>query len=123
MDYPSEAYVTVLNSSETYVCGAITLAQGIIQTNTTKDLVLLVDKAKTEKSRGALQIARWKIKNIYRFRNPHEKKNAYNEWNSSKLCVWQLTEYGKIIFIVSDVIILRNINKFFAFPQLSNMIK
>ncbi|KAF6154778.1 hypothetical protein GIB67_032390 [Kingdonia uniflora] len=119
MDHPRQAYVTVLHSSETYVCGAITLAQSIIQTNTTKDLVLLADKSITEKSRRALQTAGWKIKNIDRIRSPYAKRGAYNEWNYSKLRIWQLSEYDKIIFIDSDVIILKNIDKFFVFPQLS----
>ncbi|XP_010272326.1 PREDICTED: putative UDP-glucuronate:xylan alpha-glucuronosyltransferase 4 [Nelumbo nucifera] len=47
------------------------------------------------------------------------RRNAYNEWNYSKLRIWQLTEYDKIIFVDSDLVTLRNIDEFFQYPQLS----
>ncbi|KAL5701893.1 hypothetical protein ACHQM5_027177 [Ranunculus cassubicifolius] len=119
IDHPKEAYVTVLHSSESYVCGAIVLAQSIIQTSSTKDLVLLADQSITKKSREALSAAGWKVKEIKRIRSPNAVKSAYNEWNYSKLRIWQLTEYDKIIFIDSDLVILKNIDNFFLFPQLS----
>ncbi|KAI3852316.1 hypothetical protein MKX03_018961 [Papaver bracteatum] len=119
IDNPREAYVTVLHSSEAYVCGAISLAQSIIQTNSTKDMVILVDESITLKSRQELEFAGWKIKLIDRIHSPHARKNAYNEWNYSKLRIWQLTEYDKLIFIDSDLILLKNIDDFFAYPQLS----
>ncbi|KAF9606412.1 hypothetical protein IFM89_025101 [Coptis chinensis] len=119
IDHPKEAYVTVLHSSEAYVCGAIVLAQSIVQTNSTRDLVLLADKSITKGSRQALRAAGWKIKDIKRIRNPQAQRGAYNEWNYSKLRIWQLTEYDQIIFIDSDLIVLENLDRFFAYPQLS----
>ncbi|KAI3869963.1 hypothetical protein MKX03_006425 [Papaver bracteatum] len=116
---PREAYVTLLHSSEAYVCGAIALAQSIIQTNSTKDLVILVDNSVSEKSLRGLRKAGWKIKIIGRIRSPLAKKNAYNKWNYSKLRLWQLTEYDKVMFIDSDLVVLKNIDEFFEYPQLS----
>ncbi|CAO2836676.1 unnamed protein product [Amaranthus hypochondriacus] len=114
-----EAYVTVLHSSEHYVCGAIALAQSILQTNTTKDLILLADHTISNHSILGLQAAGWKIKRIDRIKSPNANTGAYNEWNYSKLRVWQLTEYNKVMFIDSDFIVLRNIDHFFKYPQLS----
>ncbi|KAK9219045.1 hypothetical protein WN943_007684 [Citrus x changshan-huyou] len=114
-----EAYVTVLHSSEAYVCGAIALAQSIIQKNSTRDLVLLHDKSISGKSLRGLRAAGWKTKWISRIRSPFSKKDSYNEWNYSKLRVWQLTEYDKIIFIDSDLLVLKNIDEFFFYPELS----
>lgn len=114
-----EAYVTVLHSSEAYVCGAIALAQSIIQKNSTRDLVLLHDKSISGKSLRGLRAAGWKTKWISRIRSPFAKKDSYNEWNYSKLRVWQLTEYDKIIFIDSDLLVLKNIDEFFFYPELS----
>ncbi|MCL7044020.1 hypothetical protein MKW94_015212 [Papaver nudicaule] len=119
IDNPREAYVTVLHSSEAYVCGAISLAQSIINTNSTKDMVILVDESITPKTRRELEFAGWKLKLIDRIHSPHARKNAYNEWNYSKLRIWQLTEYDKVMFIDSDLILLKNIDNFFAYPQLS----
>ncbi|KAL3839371.1 hypothetical protein ACJIZ3_023962 [Penstemon smallii] len=116
---PREAYVTVLHSSEAYVCGAIALAQSIIQSNSTKDLVLLADDHISPKSIKGLQSAGWKIKRIQRIRSPQSEKDAYNEWNYSKLRIWQLIEYDKVMFIDSDFIVTKNIDEFFIYPQLS----
>ncbi|KAK9671991.1 hypothetical protein RND81_12G068300 [Saponaria officinalis] len=114
-----EAYVTVLHSSETYVCGAIALAQSILLTNTTKDLILLADHTISDHSIKGLQSAGWKTKRIRRIRSPKANSNAYNKWNYSKLRVWQLTEYDKVMFIDSDFIVLQNIDHFFDYPQFS----
>lgn len=114
-----EAYVTVLHSSERYVCGAIALAQSIKRTNSTRDLVLLADNSITNNSRFALMAAGWRIMPIERIRSPQAKKGAYNEWNYSKLRIWQLTQYEKLIFIDADFIVLRNMDEFFRYPQLS----
>ncbi|XP_044476226.1 putative UDP-glucuronate:xylan alpha-glucuronosyltransferase 4 [Mangifera indica] len=118
-DHEREAYVTVLHSSEDYVCGAIVLAQSIIQSNSATDLVLLHDKSLTDKSLQGLQAAGWKTKRISRIRSPFSRKGSYNEWNYSKLRVWQLIEYDRVIFIDADLLILKKIDKFFYFPQLS----
>ena len=114
-----EAYVTVLHSSEAYVCGAIALAQSIIQSNSTKDLVLLADDSISSKSIRGLKTAGWKIKRIQRIRSPFAQKGSYNEWNYSKLRIWQLIEYEKVIFIDADLLVLNNIDKLFVHPQVS----
>src|ERR1044072_680334 len=123
MYIPKLAYVTVLHSSAAYVCGAIALAQSILQTNRhiaqTIDLILLADASIGPKSSRGLKAAGWKIKRIQRIPSPFAKKSAYNKWNYSKLRIWQLTMYDKIIFIDSDLLILKNIDHLFAYPQLS----
>ncbi|KAG6402487.1 hypothetical protein SASPL_134682 [Salvia splendens] len=114
-----EAYATVLHSSESYVCGAITLAQTLIQTRTRRDLILLLDTSISEPSRVALRRAGWQLRSIKRIRNPRMKKKSYNEYNYSKFRLWQLTDYDKVIFIDADIIVLRNINFLFHLPQMS----
>ncbi|KAK9215542.1 hypothetical protein WN944_007547 [Citrus x changshan-huyou] len=73
----------------------------------------------TGKSLRGLRAAGWKTKWISRIRSPFAKKDSYNEWNYSKLRVWQLIEYDKIIFIDSDLVVLKNIDEFFFYPELS----
>ncbi|CAN4111144.1 unnamed protein product [Withania somnifera] len=102
---PREAYVTVLHSSEAYVWS--------------NNLVLLADDSISQKSLRGLRVAGWKIKKIKRIRSPHAPKNAYNEWNYSKLRIWQLKDYDKVIFIDSDFVVFRNMDQFFLYPELS----
>ncbi|XP_057822925.2 UDP-glucuronate:xylan alpha-glucuronosyltransferase 2 isoform X2 [Cryptomeria japonica] len=115
----SEAYATILHSSETYVCGAIVLAQSIRMSGSSKDLIILVDKRVREEKRKGLRAAGWQVREIRRIRNPMAEKESYNEWNYSKFRLWQLTEYDKIIFIDSDLLILRNLDFLFDLPQIS----
>ncbi|KAH6828972.1 plant glycogenin-like starch initiation protein 3 [Perilla frutescens var. hirtella] len=114
-----EAYVTVLHSSESYVCGAITLAQSLIRTRTRRDLLLLLDTSISEPKRVALSRAGWSLRFIKRIRNPRAEKDSYNEYNYSKFRLWQLTDYDKLIFIDADIIVLRNIDLLFHFPQMT----
>ncbi|WVY93130.1 hypothetical protein V8G54_032218 [Vigna mungo] len=118
---PKVAYVSVLHSSEAYVCGAIALAQSILRANTTfpNDLLLLVDKSIGPKSITGLKAAGWKIQRIKRILSPFAKRGAYNKWNYSKLRIWELTNYDKIIYIDSDLVLLKNLDHLFVYPQLS----
>lgn len=114
-----EAYATVLHSSGKYVCGAITLAQSLLRTGTKRDLILLLDDTVSEPKRNALIQAGWKLRFIKRIRNPRAEKDMYNKYNYSKFRLWQLIEYEKVVFIDADIIVLRNIDVLFQFPQLS----
>ncbi|XWS21184.1 hypothetical protein CRYUN_Cryun30bG0033700 [Craigia yunnanensis] len=114
-----EAYATVLHSSEAYVCGAIALAQSLLKTGTKRDLILLLDRSISEPKRDALKAAGWQLRFIKRIRNPRAEKNSYNEYNYSKFRLWQLTDYDKVIFIDADIIILRNLDLLFHFPQMT----
>ncbi|KAG4176735.1 hypothetical protein ERO13_A11G264600v2 [Gossypium hirsutum] len=114
-----EAYVTVLHSSDAYVCGAIALAQSIIRTNSTKDLLLLHDEHVSPRSLTGLRTAGWKTRQIERIRSPFAKKGSYNEWNYSKLRIWLLTWYHKVVFIDSDLLVFKNMDWVFHYPQIS----
>ncbi|KAL4332378.1 hypothetical protein GQ457_07G025570 [Hibiscus cannabinus] len=114
-----EAYATVLHSSESYVCGAITLAQSLLKTGTNRDLVLLLDRSITEPKREALKAAGWQLRFIKRIRNPRAEKDSYNEYNYSKFRLWQMTDYDKVIFIDADILVLKSIDLLFHFPQMT----
>ncbi|CAN8241424.1 unnamed protein product [Cochlearia groenlandica] len=113
------AYVTVLHSSESYVCGAIALAQSIRQSGSTKDMILLHDQSITNISLIGLSSAGWHLRLIDRIRSPFAEKDAYNEWNYSKLRIWQVTDYDKLVFIDADFIVLKKMDHLFYYPQLS----
>ncbi|CAA6664979.1 unnamed protein product [Spirodela intermedia] len=114
-----EAYATVLHSSESYVCGAIVLAHSIRRSGSRRDLVLLHDKSLSDAKRRALAAAGWKLRMIKRIRNPHAKKFTYNEYNYSKLRLWLLTDYDKVVFVDADAAVLRNVDHLFEMPEMS----
>ncbi|KAJ3674063.1 hypothetical protein LUZ60_006055 [Juncus effusus] len=115
-----EAYVTVIAaSSDKYVCGAIALAHSIRKTGTTRDLVLLHDKFPSRAQLDALQTAGWALRQIENLRNPKSPPGHYYEYTYSKLRIFQVTDYDKIVFIDADVIVLRNLDILFNFPSIS----
>ncbi|CAI5468303.1 unnamed protein product [Closterium sp. Yama58-4] len=113
------AYATVLHSSDRYVCGAIVLGHSIKRTGSGHEMVVLVSKEIPEKSRRGLREAGWTVKEIERIRNPNAVKGAYNEWNYSKLRLWQQTEYTKLLFIDSDLLLLTSVDFLFSYPEIS----
>jgi alpha-N-acetylglucosamine transferase len=82
-------------------------------------MILLHDDSITNISLIGLSLAGWKLRRVERIRSPFSKKRSYNEWNYSKLRVWQVTDYDKLVFIDADFIIVKNIDYLFSYPQLS----
>lgn len=114
-----EAYATVLHSSDTYLCGAIVLAQSIRRAGSTRDLVLLHDHTVSKPALRTLAAAGWIPRKIKRIRNPRAARGTYNEYNYSKFRLWQLSEYERVVFVDADILVLRNLDVLFRFPQLT----
>uniref|UniRef100_A0A0D9VQE4 Hexosyltransferase n=1 Tax=Leersia perrieri TaxID=77586 RepID=A0A0D9VQE4_9ORYZ len=114
-----EAYATVLHSSDTYLCGAIVLAQSIRRAGSTRDLLLLHDHTVSRPALRALAAAGWTPRKIRRIRNPRAEKGTYNEYNYSKFRLWQLTDYDRVVFVDADILVLRDLDPLFSFPQLT----
>ncbi|XP_066384023.1 UDP-glucuronate:xylan alpha-glucuronosyltransferase 2-like isoform X2 [Miscanthus floridulus] len=114
-----EAYATVLHSSDTYLCGAIVLAQSIRRAGSTRDLVLLHDHTVSKPALRALTAAGWTPRRIKRIRNPRAARGTYNEYNYSKFRLWQLSDYDRVVFVDADILVLRSLDALFAFPQLT----
>lgn len=114
-----EAYATVLHSSDTYLCGAIVLAQSIRRAGSTRDLVLLHDHTVSRPALRALSAAGWTPRRIKRIRNPRAARGTYNEYNYSKFRLWQLADYDRVVFVDADILVLRDLDALFAFPQLA----
>ncbi|PPS11788.1 hypothetical protein GOBAR_AA08881 [Gossypium barbadense] len=93
--------------------------QSLLKSGTNRDLILLLDDSISEPKRHALELAGWRLRFIKRIRNPRAQKHTYNEYNYSKFRLWQLTDYEKVIFIDADIIVLKNLDHLFHFPQLT----
>jgi glycogenin glucosyltransferase len=94
-----QAYVSMVHTNPSYVCGAIVLAHSIRLSGSARDLVMLVDSSIQPEQRQGLEQAGWKVRVVERIRNPYAEKDSYNEWNYSKFRLWQLTEYDKVRYL------------------------
>ncbi|GJP53525.1 hypothetical protein CLOM_g12683 [Closterium sp. NIES-68] len=135
----------MLHSKDDYLCGAIVLAHSLRATGLAlppalftsapagndsreagggaqrfeAELVALVSAEVGAESRKGLQAAGWRIVEIERIRNVWAEKRSFKEWNYSKLRLWQLTEYARVVYVDSDIVALRPLTHLFLYSELS----
>lgn len=100
-----EAFVTLLTSDK-YLVGVLVLVQSIKETNTAIPVVVLVTEAVSLESINQIELLSTytnsiKCRRIESIENPNPVEKIGDErWKDTytKLRVWELTEYSKIVF-------------------------
>ncbi len=131
------AFVTLL-TNDPYLPGVVALARSLAATGTEADLVVLHTGGVDCEALAPLEDLGCRLVEVRlldvspEFRlahargNIHEKapftkgnKPAFHTPNDNfcKLRLWQLTEYRNVVFLDADVIVLRNIDTLFAYPE------
>ena len=108
----SEAYVTLLYGEE-YVLGVRVLGQSLRNSNTERDYVVLCTEDVSESIKSVLRSDGWIVKSVQSLANPYKGFPSFLVKVFTKLLIWTLTEYKKVIYIDSDAIVLRNIDHLF----------
>ncbi|MDO9415114.1 glycosyltransferase [Pararhizobium sp.] len=134
-----QAFVTLVTNPD-YAMGATALGRSISRTGTEADIVVLhtggVDDADLQPltaldcrlvETGLLPLSDG-------FNQRHSRSNVHTNApftkgrkplfhapldNFCKLRLWQLTDYDSCIFIDADALVLKNIDRFFAYPEFS----
>ncbi|MDP3523214.1 MAG: glycosyltransferase [Hoeflea sp.] len=135
----AHAFVTLVTNAD-YAMGALALARSIGLTKTTADIVVLhtggVDGADLKPLAGLgcrlVDVDHLDLSDGFNARhargNLHAaapfakgRKPAFHSPldNFCKLRLWQLTEYETCVFIDADALVLRNIDRLFAYPEFS----
>ncbi len=133
------AYVTLVTNTD-YALGARALARSIRLTGTRADIVVLHTGGVSIEALAPLAEFQCRLVETdllplsdafnarHQRRNVHEKapftKGRKPEFHSPldnfcKLRLWQLSEYRRCVFIDSDAIVLKNIDRLFAYPEFS----
>ena len=107
-----EAYVTLLYG-DVYILGVRVLGQSLRNTKTDRDCVVLCTEDVTESTKKVLQNDGWIVKSVQSLSNPYKGFSPRFVKVLTKLLVWTLTEYRKVVFIDSDAMVLRNIDHMF----------
>lgn len=129
------AYVTLVTNTD-YGTGAIALARSLALSGSRAPLVVLAtDRAGRLDELAALgaiirAVAPLPVSDAFRARHarpalhgaaPFTKgaKPAFHDPldNFAKLRLWQLTEYRRVVFLDADTLVLRNLDKLFAYPE------
>ncbi|MBC6402462.1 MAG: glycosyltransferase family 8 protein [Hyphomonadaceae bacterium] len=131
------AYVTLL-THHAYLPGAVALVRSLTLTGTTADIVILhtegivTDMLKPLVNLGAKPVQVDLLDVSDEFRQTHRKDKIHGDApftkgrkpdfhtplaNFAKLRLWQLTQYDKVVFLDADVIVIRNIDALFDYPE------
>lgn len=133
------AYVTLV-SNDNYVKAATALVRSINYSETKADIVILYTGTVSKHLMVGLSQLGAKIRLVshlptsheFNLRHQRETLHAQSPFlkgekppfhtpldNFIKLRVWELDEYERIIFIDADTLVIRNIDKLFAYPEFS----
>ncbi|KQQ71024.1 glycosyl transferase [Rhizobium sp. Leaf321] len=133
------AFVTLVTNAD-YAMGATALARSIRLTGTTAEIVVLYTAAVSASDLGPLEALGCRLVEVAHlplsdaFNDRHARKNLHGAApftkgnkpefhtpldNFCKLRLWQLTDYDKVVFVDADALVLKNIDKLFAYPEFS----
>lgn len=133
------AFVTLVTNAD-YAMGATALARSIRLTDTSADIVVLhtggveSDRLVPLADLDCRLVATDLLPLSDAFNERHARKSVHRAApftkgrkpgfhspvdNFCKLRLWQLTEYGRCIFIDADALVLKNIDRYFAYPEFS----
>ena len=110
-----QAFVTLVTTAK-YVVGAEVLAKSLRAFRASRPLLALVDSSLPPHVTVRLRQAGWGIKYIAHVQNKNTRKLQDRPWFNttfSKLHVFGLTEYEKIVYVDADVLLLANIDELF----------
>jgi alpha-N-acetylglucosamine transferase len=136
---PRHAYVTLVTNAD-YAMGATALARSLRLTHTTADIAVLHTGGVAASNLDPLQTLGCRLIPVEHlplsdaFNERHARGNIHASApftkgrkpafhspldNFCKLRLWELTDYDTCVFIDADAVVLRNIDRLFAYPEFS----
>lgn len=107
-----EAYVTLLYGDE-FVLGVRVLGKSLRDTGTRRDMVVLVSDGVSEYSRKLLQADGWIVNRITLLANPNQVRPKRFWGVYTKLKIFNMTDYKKVVYLDADTIVVKSIEDLF----------
>uniref|UniRef100_A0A1D1YP29 Hexosyltransferase n=1 Tax=Anthurium amnicola TaxID=1678845 RepID=A0A1D1YP29_9ARAE len=107
-----EAYVTLLYGDE-FLLGVRVLGKSIRDTGTNKDLVVLVSDGVSDYAKRLLQADGWIVELISLLTNPNRVRPKRFWGVYTKLKIFNLTRYKKVVYLDADTIVVKSIEDLF----------
>ncbi|KAL2227558.1 UNVERIFIED_CONTAM: Inositol phosphorylceramide glucuronosyltransferase 1 [Sesamum indicum] len=107
-----EAYVTLLYGDE-FLLGVRVLGKSIRDTGSTKDMVALVSDGVSNYAKKLLQADGWIVKTISLLENPNQVRPKRFWGVYTKLKIFNMTDYKKVVYLDADTIVVKNIEDLF----------
>jgi len=111
------AYVTLMTGSDEYVWGAKALAVSLQTVKSQADLVVLVTSDVDFATRRDMESVGYKIKEVAQINDHKDYHNGVHGRRftnvMTKLAVWNLTEYERVVYFDADILVVRNVDSLF----------
>ncbi|KAG2243590.1 hypothetical protein Bca52824_094567 [Brassica carinata] len=108
----TEAYVTLLYGDE-FLLGVRVLGKSIRDTGSRKDMVVLVSDGVSHYSKKLLKADGWKVEKISLLANPNQVHPKRFWGVYTKLKIFNMTDYKKVVYLDADTIVVKNIEDLF----------
>lgn len=108
----SEAYVTLLYGDE-FLLGVRVLGKSIRDTGSTKDMVVLVSDGVSDYSKRLLMADGWIVEKISLLANPNQVRPKRFWGVYTKLKIFNMTKYKKVVYLDADTIVVKSIEDLF----------
>ncbi|KAM2895614.1 hypothetical protein FF1_010699 [Malus domestica] len=107
-----EAYVTLLYGDE-FLLGVRVLGKSIRDTGSTKDMVALVSDGVSDYAMKLLQADGWIVEKISLLANPNQVRPTRFWGVYTKLKIFNMTNYNKVVYLDADTIVVKSIEDLF----------
>lgn len=107
-----KAYVTLLYGDE-FLLGVRVLGKSIRDTGSTKDMVVLVSDGVSDYAKRLLEADGWIVEPISLLANPNQVRPKRFWGVYTKLKIFNLTRYKKVVYLDADTIVLKSIEDLF----------
>lgn len=118
------AIATMLVSADdkNYIKGSLKLAKSIKQNvelhNVDMILLEIIERPIPRSVKRELEDEGWIIKSVHKI-SPHDEKNTFPRFRDqfTKLQLWGMTEYERIVYLDSDTLVVKDISELFTMPM------
>uniref|UniRef100_A0A2P2LMZ8 Hexosyltransferase n=1 Tax=Rhizophora mucronata TaxID=61149 RepID=A0A2P2LMZ8_RHIMU len=107
-----EAYVTLLYGDE-FLLGVRVLGKSIRNTGSKKEMVVLVSDGVSDYAKRLLKADGWIVEKISLLANPNQVRPKRFWGVYTKLKIFNMTNYKKVVYLDADTIVVRNIEDLF----------
>ncbi|AES61240.1 putative glucuronosyltransferase [Medicago truncatula] len=106
------AYASLLYGDE-FLLGVRVLGKSIRDTRSNKDMVVLVSDGVSDYAKNLLKADGWIVEKISLLENPNQVRPKRFWGVYTKLKIFNMTNYNKVVYLDADTIVVRNIEELF----------
>ncbi|WOL16736.1 inositol phosphorylceramide glucuronosyltransferase 1-like [Canna indica] len=107
-----DAYVTLLYGDE-FLLGVRVLGKSIRDTGSTKDMIALVSDGVSDYAKNLLHADGWVVQHISLLANPNQVRPKRFWGVYTKLKIFNMTDYRKVVYLDADTIVIKSIEDLF----------